>query len=96
MIRHLIHRKLKSILPFLSVFILAACGGGGGSGGTYVGEVGGSISAEHGIGMLKRAYLGQSRNTAELALMRTLKQALDPKNILNPGRVFSIQANDLQ
>ena len=62
----------------------------------WVGEVGGSISAEHGIGMLKRAYLGQSRNTAELALMRTLKQALDPKNILNPGRVFSIQANDLQ
>ncbi|MEH6647313.1 FAD-binding oxidoreductase [Sulfitobacter sp.] len=61
----------------------------------WVGEVGGSISAEHGIGTLKRAYLGQSRNSAELALMRTLKQAMDPKNILNPGRVFSMQGNHL-
>ena len=62
----------------------------------WVGEVGGSISAEHGIGTLKRAYLGQSRNAAELALMRTLKQAIDPKNILNSGRVFSMQANHLE
>lgn len=54
----------------------------------FVGEVGGSISAEHGIGTLKQAYLGQSRSAAELALMRTLKQAMDPKNLLNPGRVF--------
>ncbi len=61
----------------------------------YVGEVGGSISAEHGIGTLKRAYLGQSRSDAELALMRILKQAMDPKNLLNPGRVFAMQANDI-
>ncbi|WP_146348478.1 FAD-binding oxidoreductase [Phaeobacter marinintestinus] len=61
----------------------------------WVGEVGGSISAEHGIGTLKRAYLRQSRSATELALMRTLKQAMDPKNILNPGRVFSSQANHL-
>lgn len=61
----------------------------------WVGEVGGSISAEHGIGTLKRAYLGQSRTAAELTLMRTLKQAMDPKNLLNPGRIFHMQANDL-
>ena len=61
----------------------------------WVGEVGGSISADHGIGTLKRAYLGQSRTAAELALMRTLKQAMDPKNLLNPGRIFHMQANDL-
>ncbi len=61
----------------------------------FVGEVGGSISAEHGIGTLKRAYLGRSRSTAELALMRTLKQAMDPKNLLNRDRVFSMHA-DLQ
>ncbi|MHA6261769.1 FAD-binding oxidoreductase [Arenibacterium sp. CAU 1754] len=54
-----------------------------------VGELGGSISAEHGIGMVKRAHLGQSRTPAELTLMRSLKQTLDPLNLLNPGRVFT-------
>ncbi len=48
----------------------------------------GSISAEHGIGLEKRAYLPWSRSETEIALMRTLKQALDPHNILNPGKVF--------
>jgi len=50
--------------------------------------IGGSISAEHGIGEEKRAYLNVSRSPAEIALMRALKQALDPKAILNPGKVF--------
>ena len=49
---------------------------------------GGSISAEHGIGLLKKPYLSYSRGPNELALMRTLKQALDPKGILNPGKVL--------
>jgi FAD/FMN-containing dehydrogenase len=48
----------------------------------------GSVSAEHGIGVEKRAYLHHSRNAAELDLMRMLKQALDPGNILNPGKVL--------
>lgn len=48
----------------------------------------GSVSAEHGIGLLKKAYLGYSRNEAELVLMRRLKAALDPRGILNPGKVF--------
>jgi len=60
----------------------------------YVGEVGGSISAEHGIGTLKRAYLAQSRSAAELALMRGLKRTLDPKNLLNPGRIFAVSPDD--
>ncbi|MFN6977947.1 MAG: FAD-binding oxidoreductase, partial [Gemmobacter sp.] len=47
----------------------------------------GSVSAEHGIGLSKRRWLPLSRGPAELALMRSLKAALDPKNILNPGRV---------
>ncbi|MDJ0904912.1 MAG: FAD-binding oxidoreductase [Woeseiaceae bacterium] len=47
----------------------------------------GSISAEHGIGTEKLPWLGMSRSNAEMALMRTLKQALDPKNLLNPGKV---------
>ena len=49
---------------------------------------GGSISAEHGIGTLKRDWLHYSRSEAELALMRALKQTLDPKKILNPGKML--------
>jgi FAD/FMN-containing dehydrogenase len=48
----------------------------------------GSVSAEHGIGLEKKPYLAISRNPAELALMRTLKRALDPDNLLNPGKVL--------
>jgi len=51
-------------------------------------QVGGAISAEHGIGLEKKSWLPISRSAAEIALMRTLKQALDPKGILNPGRVI--------
>ncbi|MDP7429569.1 MAG: FAD-binding oxidoreductase [Alphaproteobacteria bacterium] len=50
----------------------------------------GSISAEHGIGILKRPYLSYSRSEADITLMRTLKTALDPKGILSPGRIFEI------
>lgn len=48
----------------------------------------GSISAEHGIGIHKKPWLSYSRTEAELNLMRTLKLALDPHNILNPGKVI--------
>jgi FAD/FMN-containing dehydrogenase len=48
----------------------------------------GSVSAEHGIGLEKRAYLSYSRSAEEIALMRALKGALDPRNILNPGKIF--------
>ena len=51
---------------------------------------GGSVSAEHGIGLEKRDYLSCSRAPEEIALMRTLKRALDPNGILNPGKVFPL------
>jgi FAD/FMN-containing dehydrogenase len=54
-------------------------------------ERGGSVSAEHGIGVQKKAYLGMSRSADEIALMQMMKTALDPKGILNPGKIFSIQ-----
>jgi FAD/FMN-containing dehydrogenase len=53
-----------------------------------VGDFNGSVSAEHGIGVQKIKYLHHSRNPEEIALMKTLKQALDPKGILNHGRVL--------
>jgi FAD/FMN-containing dehydrogenase len=48
----------------------------------------GSISAEHGIGSLKVPFLHFSRSPEEIALMRAIKQAMDPKGILNPGKLF--------
>jgi FAD/FMN-containing dehydrogenase len=51
--------------------------------------IGGSVSAEHGIGLEKRAYLPLSRTAAEISTMRLLKNALDPKGILNRGKVFA-------
>ncbi len=53
-----------------------------------VGEFQGSVSAEHGIGVQKLSYLAYSRSPEEIALMRTLKLALDPQGILNRGRVI--------
>jgi FAD/FMN-containing dehydrogenase len=52
------------------------------------GEHQGSVSAEHGIGKIKRPYLQHSRNDVEIKLMRQLKNSLDPKGILNPNRVI--------
>lgn len=49
---------------------------------------GGSISAEHGIGQAKRARLAQYRSETEIGLMRTIKTALDPQNIMNPGKII--------
>jgi FAD/FMN-containing dehydrogenase len=50
---------------------------------------GGSISAEHGIGLVKRAYLDSTRSAAEIALMRGVRKVFDPRGILNPGKLFA-------
>jgi FAD/FMN-containing dehydrogenase len=50
---------------------------------------GGSISAEHGIGLVKRAYLESTRSAAEIALMRGVRKVFDPRGILNPGKLFT-------
>jgi len=48
---------------------------------------GGSISAEHGIGQMKRGELAHYKSAIELDLMRRIKAALDPHGLLNPGKV---------
>jgi FAD/FMN-containing dehydrogenase len=50
----------------------------------------GSISAEHGIGLLKKPYLGFTRSPAEIALMKGIKRVLDPNGILNPGKIVDL------
>ncbi|MDE2280046.1 MAG: FAD-binding oxidoreductase [Xanthomonadaceae bacterium] len=51
-------------------------------------EHGGSISAEHGIGLVKKPYLDSTRSAAEIALMRGVRKVFDPNGILNPGKLF--------
>jgi len=53
-------------------------------------RLGGSISAEHGVGLLKKEYLTYSRSETEIALMRHIKRAFDPHGIMNPGKIFDI------
>jgi FAD/FMN-containing dehydrogenase len=51
-------------------------------------KLGGSISAEHGLGQLKRDEIRRHKSEVELSMMRNIKQALDPHNIMNPGKVL--------
>lgn len=56
-------------------------------------RLGGSVSAEHGIGNEKKEWLSYCRNEDEISLMKTLKKTLDPNNILNPGVIFDLTDN---
>lgn len=53
-------------------------------------SMGGSISAEHGIGIEKIGELAHYRSVTELDVMRRIKRTLDPKNIMNPGKIFRL------
>jgi FAD/FMN-containing dehydrogenase len=53
-------------------------------------DLGGTISAEHGIGVAKAAWLPRARSPADLEAMRAIKRALDPHNLLNPGAVLAV------
>ena len=52
-------------------------------------EIGGSISAEHGVGQLKRDELLHYKSAVEMEMMQAIKRALDPKNIMNPGKMLN-------
>jgi FAD/FMN-containing dehydrogenase len=51
-------------------------------------DYGGSISAEHGVGLLKKEYLHYSRSELEVSIMRQIKKVFDPHGIMNPGKIF--------
>ncbi len=51
-------------------------------------DLGGVITGEHGIGLAKAPFMTMQHNKAEIAAMQSVKQALDPKGILNPGKIF--------
>lgn len=55
---------------------------------SLVHQYSGSISAEHGVGLLKKDYLHLSRSVEDIALFKAIKYAFDPKGILNPGKIF--------
>ena len=52
-------------------------------------ERGGSISAEHGVGLLKRDFLSYSRSAVEIDVMRAVKAVLDPNGVMNPGKLLA-------
>ena len=51
---------------------------------------GGSVSAEHGVGLLKKEYLQYSRSALEIAIMKQIKLVFDPQGIMNPGKIFDL------
>ena len=51
-------------------------------------DLGGTLSGEHGVGITKAPYLRMELSEAEIALMKKIKRAFDPNDILNPGKIF--------
>ena len=51
-------------------------------------DLGGSFSAEHGVGLSKRATMARRKDAVALSVMRAIKAALDPGNLMNPGKVI--------
>jgi glycolate oxidase len=51
-------------------------------------SLGGTLSGEHGVGVLKRKYLERALGSLSIEIQRNIKHALDPLNILNPGKIF--------
>ena len=60
---------------------------------SYAVELGGTISGEHGIGLTKKSFLPSAIGEINVRILRELKRTLDPKGILNPGKIFDSQAS---
>jgi glycolate oxidase len=53
-------------------------------------ELGGKLTAEHGIGLLRKPFLPLNLDPHQIEILKRLKRAFDPKNILNPGKIFDL------
>jgi len=53
-------------------------------------KLGGTCTGEHGVGLHKQGFLVEETGNGAVEMMRTIKRALDPHNILNPGKIFSL------
>ena len=71
----------------------ARCSGVSKQVAALVQEFNGSVSAEHGVGLLKKDYLSYTRTETELQLMRQIKQVFDPNGIMNPGKLVDAVAD---
>jgi D-lactate dehydrogenase (cytochrome) len=56
-------------------------------------KLGGTCTGEHGVGLHKMEFLMQEAGSGAVAMMRAIKQALDPDNVMNPGKIFARQAS---
>ncbi len=54
-------------------------------------SLGGTISGEHGLGFAKKGYLPMAWDKSKMDLMKRVKQAFDPNNIMNPGKIFDLE-----
>ena len=53
-------------------------------------SLGGAISGEHGIGIIRKPFLPMSRDKVQIEIMKGIKRLFDPNNVLNPGKIFDI------
>ena len=53
-------------------------------------DLGGRITAEHGVGLLRKSYLSMNLGSGQIEVLKRLKRAFDPKNVLNPGKIFDL------
>lgn len=83
-----LHYNLSQPIPADNARLIAATAQANAVVHGLVSELGGSISAEHGLGQLKREEIRRYKSSLELELMRRLKQAIDPQSLMNPGKVL--------
>ena len=83
-----LHLNILKPAQLSNAEFVSLCGGVSRKIGQLLAKYKGSVSAEHGVGLLKRDYLHYSRSETEINLMRSVKKVFDPNGILNPGKLI--------